>query len=318
MPEPRLFRFGAAAEGAPTRAEWVALARRAEALGYATFVIPDHFSDGLFPPIAALMAAADATATIRIASYVFDNDFRHPTVLAREAATLDLLSDGRLELGIGAGWDLNDYQQTGVPLDSPGRRIDRLAESVTILKRFFTEETVTFDGEHYHVNTLLAYPKPVQRPHPPFFIGGGGQRMLTLAGREADIVGLHFKVNADGTADASERTEAALARKIGWVREAAGERFGSIELNLLPNSVVITSDREQVAGTIAQNIIARRGPASITRADVLASPYWLIGSVEEIADQLQHLREAYGISYWTMRTADVETMAPVVARLAGK
>jgi probable F420-dependent oxidoreductase len=318
MPEPRPFRFGAAAEGAPTRAEWVALARRAEALGYAVLVIPDHFSDGLFPPIAALMAAADATTSIRIASYVFDNDFRHPTVLAREAAALDLLSDGRLELGIGAGWDPNDYQQTGLPLDSAGRRIDRLAESVTVLKRFFTEETVTFDGEHYQVRGLLAYPKPAQRPHPPFFIGGGGQRMLNLAGREADIVGLHFKVNADGTADASERTEAALARKIEWVRAAAGERFGAIELNLLPNSVVVTDDRAGASETIAQSIIARRGPGSITPAAVLASPYWLIGSVDEIEGQLLRLREAYGISYWTMRTADVETMAPVVARLAGK
>ncbi len=318
MPEPRPFRFGAAAEGAATRAEWVALARRAETLGYATLVLPDHFSDGLFPPIAALMAAADATTTIRIASYVFDNDFRHPAVLAREAAALDLLSDGRLELGIGAGWDPNDYSQAGLPLESPGRRIERLAESVTILKRFFTEETVTFEGEHYQVRGLVAYPKPAQRPHPPLFIGGGGQRVLTLAAREADIVGLHFKVNADGRPEASERTEAALARKIEWVRAAAGERFGSLELNLLPNAVVITDDREQVAGTIAHAILARRGPGSITPADVLASPYWLIGSVAEIADRLIQLRATHGVSYFTMRTADVETMAPVVARLAGK
>jgi probable F420-dependent oxidoreductase len=318
MPGLRPFRFGAAADGAPTRAEWVALARRAEALGYAVFVAPDHFIDGMLPPIAAMMAAADATTTLRIASYVFDNDFRHPTVLAREAAALDLLSDGRLELGIGAGWDPRDYQQTGLPMASAGQRIERLAESITILKRFFTEESVTFEGAHYQVRGLTAYPKPVQRPHPPIFIGGGGQRVLSLAAREADIVGLHFKVNADGTLDPSERTEAALARKIAWVRAAAGERFDAIELNLLPNAVIITPEREQVAGTIAETINARRGPGSLTPADVLASPYWLIGSVQQIADQLVRLREAHGVSYFTMRTPDVEPMAPVVALLAGK
>ncbi|HEY7983494.1 MAG TPA: TIGR03621 family F420-dependent LLM class oxidoreductase [Ktedonobacterales bacterium] len=318
MPEPRPFRFGAAADAATTRAEWVARARRAEALGYAVLVVPDHFGAILFPPIAALMAAADATTTIRVASYVFDNDFRHPAVLAREAAALDLLSDGRLELGIGAGWDPDDYTQMGLPLDSPGRRIERLAESLTILRRFFTEETVTFAGQHYQVRELVAAPKPVQRPHPPFFIGGGGQRLLTLAGREADIVGLHFKISADGTVPASERTEEALAQKIAWVRAAAGERFAAIELNLLLNAVVVTDDRAQAADTIARDIIARRGPGSITPADVLASPYWLIGSVDEIAGQLVRLRAAHGISYWTLRTPDVEPLAPVVARLAGK
>ena len=317
MPTPRPFRFGASAEVTATRAEWVARVRRAEALGYAVFALPDHFDGSLFPPIAGLMSAADATTRIRIASYVFDNDFRHPAVLAKEAAALDLLSDGRLELGIGAGWDLDDYHQTGLPMDPPAQRIDRLAESITILKRFFTEETVTFTGAHYQVSGLAASPKPAQRPHPPFFIGGGGPRVLRLAGQEADIVGLHFKVNADGGTDASERTEAALARKIEWVRAAAGERFGAIELNLLPNAVVVTDDRQQAAETIAQKILARRGPGSITPDDVLASPYWLIGSIEQIVGRLLHLRETYGISYWTIRAADVETAALVVARLAG-
>jgi probable F420-dependent oxidoreductase len=318
MPAPRPFRFGASAEATATRAEWISLVRRTEALGYAVFVIPDHFSSEFFPPIAALMAAADATTRIRIASYVFDNDFRHPAVLAKEAASLDLLSDGRLELGIGAGWDPGDYTQTGLPLDPPGRRIDRLAESITILKRFFTDETVTFAGAHYQVTKLPAAPKPLQRPHPPFFVGGGGRRLLTLAGEEADIVGLHFKVNADGTVDGSERTEAALARKIEWVQAAAGERFGAIELNLLPNAVVVTDDRQQAAEAISLTVSAHQGPGSITPDEVLASPYWLIGSVEQIVRQLLHLRAAYGISYWTIRTSDVETAAPVVARLAGR
>lgn len=311
------FRFGAAVEGAPSRAAWIALARRAEELGYAILQIPDHYSTE-FTPIPALMAAADATKTIRIGSFVFDNDFRHPAQLAKEVATLDLLSDGRFELGIGAGWDLTDYEQTGIPFDSAGVRIERLTEALAIIKQFFTQDSVTFAGKHYHVTALQAFPKPFQHPHPPIFMGGGGQRVLTLAGQEANIVGLHLKVNADGTADASERTEAALERKVAWVRQAAGERFASMELNLLARSVVITQDRQQAAAEQAREIVARGAATSITAEYLLADPYWFIGSVEQIVDQVHHLRERHGISYLTMRPADVEAFAPVVARLAGK
>src|SRR5262249_50804990 len=203
------------------------------------FLVPDHYVTE-FPPIAALMAAADAAKTIRIGSFVFANDFRHPTQLAKEAATLDLLSEGRLELGIGAGWHQAEYDQVGLPFASASVRIERLTEALTILKQFFTQDSVTFAGTHYHVTELTAFPKPMQRPHPPIFMGGGGKRLLTLASQQADIVGLHLKVNADGTVDASERTEAALARKVEWIRQAAGERFASLELNLLLSAVVCT------------------------------------------------------------------------------
>src|SRR5262245_49660190 len=210
------------------------------------------------------MAAADAAKTIRIGSFVFANDFRHPTQLAKEAAALDLLSDGRFELGIGAGWHQDEYNQIGLPFASASVRIERLAEALTILKQFFTQDSVTFTGAHYHVAGLTAFPKSVQRPHPPIFMGGGGKRLLTLAGQEADIVGLHLKVNADGTVDASERTEAALARKVEWIRQAAGERFGSLEMNLLLSAVVCTEDRRQAAEERAREFAASRGVASRT------------------------------------------------------
>lgn len=315
MAEARAFRFGAGVTGAGSRAEWVTLARRIEELGYAVLLVPDHF-DELFPPSVALMAAADAAPRLRIGSYVYDNDFRHPALLAKETATLDLLSDGRLEFGIGAGWNLADYEQTGLPFESAGLRIERLAEAITIIRQFFTQESVTFAGKHYQVTGLRSMPTPVQRPHPPIFIGGGGKRLLTLAGREADIVGLHFKVNADNTVDAEERLESALARKIAWVREAAGARFAAIELNLLLSGVIVTDDRQQAAEARARELQA--GGSTVTADVLLQSPYWLIGSVDEMVDRLMQLRVTHGISYIVAREDAFEAFAPVVARLAGK
>ncbi|HKT38878.1 MAG TPA: TIGR03621 family F420-dependent LLM class oxidoreductase [Ktedonobacterales bacterium] len=315
MAEARAFRFGAGVTGAGSRAEWVALARRIEELGYAVLLVPDHF-DELFQPSVALMAAADAAPHLRIGSYVYDNDFRHPALLAKEAALLDLLSDGRLELGIGAGWNLADYEQTGLPFESAGIRIERLAEAITILRQFFTQESVTFAGKYYQVTGLEGRPKPVQQPHPPIFIGGGGQRVLTLAGQQADIVGLHFKVNADNTVDADERLEGALARKVEWVRAAAGERFAAIELNLLLSGVIVTDDREQAADERARQLQANG--SSVTANVLLESPYWLIGSVDEMVERLVRLRATLGISYVVAREDVVEAFAPVVARLAGQ
>jgi len=315
MAEVRAFRFGAGVTGAGSRAEWVALARRVEELGYAVLLVPDHF-DELFPPSVALMAAADAAPQLRIGSYVYDNDFRHPALLAKEAALLDLLSDGRLELGIGAGWNLVDYEQTGLPFESAGMRIERLAEAITIIRQFFTQETVTFAGKYYRVTGLQGMPKPVQRPHPPIFIGGGGKRVLTLAGQEADIVGLHFKVNADNSVDAEERLETALARKIAWVREAACERFAAIELNLLLSGVIVTDYRQRAAEERAHKLQA--GGSTVTADVLLQSPYWLIGSVDEIVERLVHLRATHGISYIVAREDAFEAFAPVVARLADK
>ena len=308
----RPFRFGVITESAPSREQWIALVRQAEDLGYATFLLADHFVNE-FPPLVALMAAADATKTLRVGSFVFDNDFRHPAMLAKEVATLDLLSGGRFELGIGAGWHRPEYEQVGLPFERAGIRIQRLEEALQILKQFFTEDTVTFAGTHYTVTNLHAFPRPQQRPHPPFLMGGGGKKLLTLAGREADIVGLHLKVSDDGTVDASERTETALARKVEWVRQGAGERFSAVELNLLVGTVIITQDQMQAA---EQSIREKEG-LEITAEQLIASPYVLIGSVEQVVERLQHLREHYGISYIVIGSEHMEIFAPVVARLAG-
>ena len=313
MTNARLFRFGVANEvGAPSREAWATLVRHAEDLGYATFLIADHYVNE-FPPISALMAAADVSSTIRVGSFVFDNDFRHPAQLAKEVATLDLLSGGRFELGIGAGWHRPEYEQIGLPFEPARVRIDRLAEAVTILKQFFTQETVTFVGKHYAVTNLQAFPKPLQRPYPPLFIGGGGQRVLTVAGREADIVGFLPRAKDDGTIDAQEHTEAALAQKVSWVQEAAGERFGAVELSQLMSAVIVTSDRQQAAEQHARE----QGLPGVTAEHILANPYLLIGTVEHIGEQLHRLRELYGISYFVVSVDHMEALAPVVARLAG-
>ncbi len=310
MTKARPFRFGVVAESAPSREAWIELVRRSEYLGYATFLLADHYVNE-FPPIAALMAAADAASTIRIGSIVFNNDFRHPVLLAKEVATLDLLSGGRFELGIGAGWHRPEYEQIGLPFESAGIRISRLEEALSIIKQFFTKETVTFAGKHYTVTNLQALPKPLQRPHPPIFMGGGGKRLLSLAGREADIIGLHLKVNDDGTVDARETTEEALAQKVEWVRQAAGERFAAVELNLLLGGVVITENPQQAAEQRIQEI----GRPGVTAEQLLANPYLLIGSAEQLAERMQRWRDQFGISYLVVGTEDMEAFAPVVARL---
>ncbi|MEO5953821.1 MAG: TIGR03621 family F420-dependent LLM class oxidoreductase, partial [Chloroflexia bacterium] len=192
MANKRLFRFGVVSASTESRKDWVELARKAEDLGYSTFLLPDHFVNPL-AAVPALSVAAAATTTLRVGSFVFDNDFRHPAMLAKEAATLDLLSDGRFEIGIGAGWHGPEYEQTGIPFDPPGVRVGRLEEAVAIIKKFFTGEPVTFAGNHYTINGLVGLPTSVQRPHPPIFLAGGGKRVLSLAGREADIVGLHLR-----------------------------------------------------------------------------------------------------------------------------
>ena len=312
MSKARPFRFGVVAESAPSSEQWITLVHKAEDLGYATFLLADHYVNE-FPPIAALMAAADATSTLRVGSFVFDNDFRHPALLAKEVATLDLLSGGRFELGIGAGWHRDEYEQVGLPFESAGVRISRLEEALHIIKQFFTEEAVTFAGSYYKVTDLQAFPKPFQRPHPPIFIGGGGKRLLSLAGREADIVGLHLKVNDDGTVDTRERSEEAIAQKVEWVRQAAGERFAALEFNLLIRTIIITEDRQQAA----EQYIHERGRPGTTVEQVLASPYLLIGNVEQLTEQLQRLRELFGISYIVVDSEYMEAFGQVVGRLAG-
>ena len=318
MSKARPFRFGvivATDPGQmPTRDAWITLARKAEDLGYSTFLVADHYVNE-YLPIAALMFVADATRTLRVGSCVFDNNYRHPVLLAKEVAAIDLLSGGRFELGLGAGALKVDYDQVGLQFDPPGVRIRRLEESVSVLKQFFTQDSVTFAGEYYTLNDQPGYPKPAQRPYPPIFIGGGGKKLLTLAAREADIIGVESRLkDGAGSVDPSERTEAALGQKVELLREVAGERFAAIELNYGLGAVIVTEDRQQEAEQRARE----RAATGVTAEQILANPYLLIGTVEYMVETLQRRREQFGISYLQVFFQDIDVFAPVVARLAGK
>lgn len=311
MSQHRPFRFGIQGRTTGPRDEWLEMVRRVEALGYSSFLALDHFVRGL-DPVASLMAAAMATTTLRVGGFVFDNDFRHPAVLAKSAATIDVLSGGRFELGIGAGWLKEEYDQTGIPFDSAPVRIDRMVEAVHLIKKIFGEEPpVSFAGEHYTVTDLVCPPRPVQQPHPPIMIGGGGKRLLTVAAREADIVGITTRARPDGSKDTTDLTAAATDRKIAWVKEAAGARFPDIELNAVIGDVVPTDDGAGEAARLAD----RYGVSSDEARD---SPLILIGSVDEMVERLQERRERFGISYVVVTEPNMDALAPVVARLAGR
>jgi probable F420-dependent oxidoreductase len=305
----RPFRFGVVAAHIQSRADWVAKARKVEDLGYDTLLVVDHLTTSL-GPLVALTVAAEVTKKIRIGSFVFCNDFRHPAILAKELATLDLLSEGRFEFGLGAGYLPTDYHQSGLPLDTPGIRVSRFEESVQIIKKLFTEETVNFAGEYYNIHNLQGLPKPAQRPHPPFYIGGGGKRVLTFAAQEANIVGIAHKNSAHGL-DLANTTAEPTAEKVAWVRQAAGERFSSLELSVMVYQVVVTGNREQTA----QQIGAR---FRISQEQTLSSVQLLIGSVEQIVEALWIRRESFGISYIVVNEDQMDSLAPVVARLAQK
>jgi probable F420-dependent oxidoreductase len=306
----RPFRFGVTAPTPSAGTDWVERARRVERLGYSILVVPDHFRDHLAPG-PALTAAALATTRLRVGSLVFSNDFRHPAVLAKEAATIDVLSGGRFELGLGAGWLREEYDQTGIPFDAPGTRVERLEEAVTIIKRLLAGERVTFAGRHYAIADLEGRPTPVQRPHPPIAIGGGGRRTLTLAAREATIVGLVPRARRDGSGlDLADLSDAATREKLEWVRAAAGARFDSLELHALIQAVAVADQRTAAADQLAARF-------KVARDVVLETPYVLLGTVKEISETVWRRRERYGISYLTVFERDMEAFAPVVARLAG-
>jgi probable F420-dependent oxidoreductase len=262
----------------------------------------------------ALMAAADATRTLRVGSLVLDNDYRHPVVLAKEAATLDVLSHGRFELGLGAGWAKAEYQQAGISFDAPGIRVGRLEEAVHVIKGLFASEPLTFSGTHYHIDQLNGYPKPIQRPHPPILIGATGKRMLAIAAREANTIGILNSDYSTGVEidDPLKRSPAAVAEKVQWIRQAAGERFDHVELNMVI-APILTSDRRQGAEQCAR----QHGWNTIRPENVLEMPSIFIGSVEQISEQMDERRERFGFSYYIVSDADVETFAPIVARLAG-
>jgi probable F420-dependent oxidoreductase len=311
VPHDHRFRFGVQLSHASDGASWAALVRKVEDLGFDCVYVPDHFGDQ-FGPISALTAAADATEHLRVGTLVFDNDYRHPVVLAKEIATLDVLSGGRVEFGLGAGWMTTDYQQSGLAHDPAGVRIDRMEEAITVYKGVFSGEAFDFAGEHYTISGLRGAPRPVQTPHPPMLIGGGGKRVLSIAAREADIVGINpnLKAGAIGVEVAADATAKATDRKVGWVRDAAGDRFDDIELSALVFACIVTDDRQGLAENMAPMF-------GITADDVLEMPHTWIGSTDEIVDSLRAHRERWGFSHFVVQGDALEPIAPIVAALAG-
>jgi probable F420-dependent oxidoreductase len=305
------FRFGIQASSAANRREWEDLARKVEDLGYQTLTVADHLDDQ-FATTPALMAAAGVTSTLRLGALVYANDYHHPVILAKEAATLDLLSDGRLELGMGAGWMRDDYEHAGIPFDRPSVRIARLGEAITVVKGLFADEPCTFAGDHYRVDGMHGTPKPVQRPHPPILVGGGGHKLLTLAGREADIIGLNIDMRAGFIGEPSGPTATAEStdEKLAWIRAAAGDRFDDIELQVRIHFALVTDDLEGTAEVVSPYF-------GLTPAQGLETPHALAGSVEQIVETCLARRERFGISYIGLSVDALDMFAPVVARLAG-
>lgn len=304
------FRFGVQTSAASDVAAWRQRARRCEALGYSTLYMPDHFTEQ-WGPLVALTVAAEATTTLNVGGLVFDNDYRHPVVLAKEIATLDLVSGGRVELGLGAGWMATDYQASGIPLDEPRRRVDRLEEALEVYRQLFGGEA-TFAGDHYRVTGAKGLPVPASPGGPKLVIGGGGRRVLSLAARHADVVGVNPSLRS-GAVDAATARSAVAERydqRLAWIREAAGDRLEDIELQALTFVVAVDGDRDEVARMLAPGL-------GISEDDAKEVPIALVGSVEEICDQLVERRERWGLSYWVVHDQEMEAFAPVVERLAG-
>jgi probable F420-dependent oxidoreductase len=316
MTTQRPFRFGLSARTAASASEWVAKARRAEDLGFSTLLVADHFGPSL-ATIPALQAAAHATTKIRLGSFVFDNDYRHPALLQKEVATLDLLTDGRVELGIGSGGDRPEYEQVGIAFDPPDVRVARLQEALAVIKGLFRStpaEPFSFSGTFYQIRGLIGGPAPVQRPHPPIVIGGGGRRVLELAAHEANVVGVTFWRHPDGTPNAASLSAEATAKQIAWVREAAGERLEQLELNMLIQRVAVTTDERERQAAVE----ALAEEWDVEPKVVHESPHVLFGSVSELVAQLRARRDQYGFSYISVFEPVMETFAPIVQQLTGQ
>ena len=306
------FRFGVQIGGSFTPESFVEKAQRAEELGYSTLYFPDHFIDTELAPMVAMAMAAASTTTLRTGALVFDNDYKHPAILAKEIATIDVLSGGRTELGIGAGWMEVDYTALGLPYDRPGVRIERLEEALAVIKGCYGTEAFSFTGTHYTVTDYQSIPKPTQ-PHVPVLIGGGGPRVLKLAGREADIVGINPNLRAGAvTADAVTDSLAAMTdQKVEWIKEGAGDRFDDLELQIRYFLASVTDNRQGFAEAVAPGF-------GISADDALEAGLALIGSVDEVCDLMETRRDRWGVSYAVIGGDEMEMFAPVVERLAGK
>jgi probable F420-dependent oxidoreductase len=307
----RGFRFGVQVSKETSAKGWAELARRTEAAGYEVLTMPDHFTDQL-APVPALMAAASATTTLRVGALVFDNDYKHPVVLAKELATIDLLSDGRLDIGLGAGWMISDYEEAGMPYDSPKVRIDRFIEGVAVIRGAMAEGSFSFSGDHYTITNYNGQPKPVQA-RPPLLIGGGGKRVLTYAAREADIIGINGTLTAGvvGPEALSTMTAESVDEKVAIVAAAGAHRINDIEMNIRTFFVKVTNDRKATVDGISSMF-------GVDADMIDASPFALIGSVEECIEQLLERRERWGFSYTIVGAENIDECAPIVAALRGK
>lgn len=321
----RKFRFGAGGEGNKDEGgarKFVKLAQTAEEYGYDTFAIPDHLGNQV-GPLAALGALSQATSTIRLATSVLANGFRHPALLAKEATTIDVLSKGRLELGIGAGWMKEEFDKAGIEFGTPGERIRKLDEALTILDQLMRGQTVDFDGEFYTIKGLEGSPRPRQGPRPPIAVGGGGPKMLALAAKHADIISVATGTTVDGRLRLSDMTMAKTVERVDRIRQAAGDRFDSIELNWTIATIVITDDRVATA-EMALKALESGYPPNIARDveltvdDILASPYLAFGSFEEIADQIREVRRQTTMSYVGIFPTQMDAFAPVIPLLRGE
>lgn len=274
-------------------------------------MLPDHFGDQL-APIPAMMAAADATSTLKVGTLVFDNDYKHPVVLAKEIATIDALSGGRVEFGLGSGWMKSDYDESGIPYDEPAVRVERFCEGVEIIQGLWADAPVNFSGKHYTITNLDGLPKPTTPGGPPLIIGAGAPKMLRFAGKHADIVGVNPSIHS-GTIDADAARDAGadrFAQKIEWVREGAGDRFDDLELNVLVFLAMVTDDAETMAESFAPMF-------GVDPSLVRQSPAVILGSVDEICDELEARRERWGVSYYVFQDSALGQIEPVVARLTG-
>jgi len=307
----------AASRGAPDGRTVAEQARWAESVGFTHVAVHDHLAQrhAVTPLLAAV---AMATERIGLCPLVYNNDLRHPAVLAQELASLDVLSGGRVVVGIGAGWNEPEYRAIGMAYDPPGTRIDRMVEAIAVMRGLFADGPFSFSGRFYTITDMDGGPKPVQKPHPPFLVGGTRERVLRLAAREGDIVGIDLRTDGEAVLDAFE---ARMDVRIGWIRDAAGDRFDRLDLNVLRTlgDITITNEPRKVAGDIARELAAETG-MKISAEDVLESPFSLIGSVPHLVDKLNRLRQRWGINSFLVGwfgEPGLRELAPVVEQLAG-
>ncbi len=317
------FRFGVQSFNAETGDEWASQAQQAEALGYSAFHLADHIlGEGPaltranhpvqnLAAIPAMAYAAAVTSTIKIGCRVFCIDYHNPVVLIKSAMTIDKLSNGRLEFGLGAGWIKEEYAALGLTMDEPATRIDRLADVLEGVKAFRGDGMANVSNKTIQWQDFAGDPKPVGPA--PIMIGGGSPRILRLAGREADIVSLNFNnrsgmIGPDGVQLSSE---AETQKKVGWIREGAGDRFDELEIEIGAYFTFVMDDPSPVLGQFAQMF-------GLSEEDMQRIPHALFGSVDAICDELERRRELHGISYITVGKDNMESFAPVVERLNGK